>query len=147
MIYSSYPDFNKTPKEFLATIIQTLMQWPEAIIYQIADKRTGIQTKEMFPPNVAAITKIAEEIIAKGAERADLEKRYGDAQARRRPSTPPVLTPFRPFPKLWEAFADEPEIIAILDKAPSFASLDDAGRALATRGKDAARQMILPAAV
>lgn len=62
MIYSSYPDFNKTPKEFLATIMETLIQWPEAIIYQIADKRTGIQTREMFPPNVAQITKMAQEI-------------------------------------------------------------------------------------
>lgn len=53
-------------------------------------------------------------------------------------------TPFRPFPALWAAFADEPAIIAILDNPPSFAFLDDAGRALAMRGKDAARQFINP---
>ncbi len=52
--------------------------------------------------------------------------------------------PFRPFPRLWAAFQDEPEIIALLDKAPSFGFLDDAGRALAVQGKDAARKFIRP---
>lgn len=57
---------------------------------------------------------------------------------------PPVRAPFRPFPALWAAFSDEPEIIAILDAPPGFAFLDDAGRTLAIRGKDAARAFIRP---
>lgn len=122
------------------------MQWPEQIIYEIADKRNGIQTKEMFPPNVAAITKMADEVVAKLAEKVDHEKRYGDAQARKRPMLPPVRTPFRPFPALWAAFSQDAAVMAALDKAPSFGFLDDAARALATRGMDAAHQMICPVA-
>lgn len=57
---------------------------------------------------------------------------------------PAVRTPFRPFPALWAAFADEPEIIKLLDNPGSFAFLDDAGRTLAMRGKDAARAFISP---
>lgn len=53
-------------------------------------------------------------------------------------------TPFRPFPALWAAFSDEPEIIAALDGAPSFAFLDDAGRTLAVWGKERARAFIRP---
>lgn len=55
-----------------------------------------------------------------------------------------VRSPFRPFPALWAAFADEPEIIKTLDHPPGFAFLDDAARILAIRGKDAARAMISP---
>lgn len=57
---------------------------------------------------------------------------------------PPIRTPFRPFPALWEAFADDPAILAKLDNPGSFAFLDDAARTLARRGKDAARVFILP---
>lgn len=122
----------------------TLMQYPEAIIYQIADRRTGIQTRQSFPPNVAQIMEMAEEIVTKGAEKAIQEKRYGDAQARRSPATYHPRAPFRPFPALWAAFQDEPDVIAALDRAGSFGFLDDAGRTLATRGKDVARRFIMP---
>lgn len=59
---------------------------------------------------------------------------------------PPVRTPFRPFPRLWEAFADEPDIIEILDHPPGgFSFLNEASRTFAMRGKDPAREFIKPA--
>lgn len=59
----------------------------------------------------------------------------------------PTRQPFRPFPALWEAFAGEPAVIEALDRPRGgFAFLDDASRVFATRGKDAARQFILPEA-
>lgn len=147
LIYSSYPDYNKTPKEFLATMATTLMQWPESIIYQIADKRTGIQTRQEFPPNAAHLTKMAEELIAKAAEVEAHRKRYEGAQ-RRRVSQPSLFprAPFRPFPALWAAFQDDPEVMARLDSPGAFEVLDDAARALVTmpnEGKTVARRIIM----
>lgn len=52
--------------------------------------------------------------------------------------------PFRPFPRLWEAFAPEPEIVAKLDRDLfSFDQLNHFGMTHATRGVDAARKEIL----
>jgi hypothetical protein len=55
----------------------------------------------------------------------------------------PAREPFRPFPKLWEAFADDPETLAILDSGLSFDRLFGASEMLATRGKQEARATLV----
>jgi hypothetical protein len=56
--------------------------------------------------------------------------------------------PFRPYPKLWAAFADEPEMIIILDnRHPDFLQDFDRltfySKTLAMHGKEAARTEIM----
>lgn len=63
-------------------------------------------------------------------------------QENKRESAP--RPPFRPFPKLWEAFVDEPDLLDPQKNLLTFAQLFDASRALATRGKDAARTILDP---
>jgi hypothetical protein len=45
---------------------------------------------------------------------------------------------YEPFPKLWEAFRDEPELL----RSKRFDQLFDASKALAMIGKDAARTIL-----
>ncbi len=47
---------------------------------------------------------------------------------------------FKPYPKLWEAFADEPELL----KNRTFEALTGASRALAMHGKEAAIAVLRP---
>ncbi len=51
--------------------------------------------------------------------------------------------PFRPYPKLWAAFADEPAIIDALERGGlNFDHLTEASKRHAMRGKDEAREYI-----
>lgn len=50
----------------------------------------------------------------------------------------PDRTPFRPYPKLWEAFKDEPWLM----KGHTFEGLTEASRSLAMFGRDAARDVL-----
>lgn len=137
-IFSSYPDWGKAPKEYLATVIEHLSGYSDQVLAALSHKDTGIATRSKFLPTVAEIKAFANEAI----DSLNTSERY--AQARRRHAyLPAPRTPFRPFPQLWAAFQDEPEIIALLDKAPNFAVLDDIGRILATRGKEEARKAIV----
>ncbi len=54
----------------------------------------------------------------------------------------PIRKPFRPFPKLWEAFADDAEATERLNSGMSFNALFDASKALAMYGKAEARTKI-----
>jgi hypothetical protein len=112
-------------------------------------------------PEVMAILADAQAPLLRDAVRAHAER--GKAAAREvitgqkattteapviLPPTKRPEGPFRPYPKLWEAFADEPEMIIILDNRhpdhlQSFESLTQYSKTLAVRGKEAAREEIL----
>lgn len=137
-IFSSYPDYGKAPKEYLATVIDYLATLPPYVLNALADKRLGIATKSTYMPTIAEI-KVAADLAIDSRNQA---LRYEAIQRRKLPLLKGPRTPFRPFPALWAAFSDEPTMVKVLDEAPTFAFLDDAARALATRGKEAARQII-----
>lgn len=114
------------------------------VLDALADRKTGIATETMLMPSVYQIAEFAKKAIADRALKEGQEARYARAQAQRSPARYVKPPPFRPFPRLWEAFADEPAVIQALDNPGSFGFLDDASRLLATRGKDKARAFILP---
>lgn len=140
-ILSSYPDYGKAPKEYIASVTEYLAGLPDFVVTRMADRHLGIAAKCQFLPTIADLKAYADAVLEMRARQV----RYAGLQDRR-PASAPVRKPFRPFPKLWEAFADEPEIIAQLDKARSFDFLFDASRIFAMRGKDAARKLISPPA-
>lgn len=110
----------------------------------LADRKNGIATTTLLMPSVYQIAEFAKKAIADRALKENQEERYRGAQARRSPAVYVRSGPFRPFPKLWEAFADDPEATAALDNPGSFAFLDDVGRVFATRGKHVARELLVP---
>lgn len=143
-IFSSFPDYGKAPKEYIASLIEFIAQYPEHIIRALGDPHKGIAVHQSFLPTKPEIKAFADHLIGAQTKadeytQLDRRKRYSQMTA-----LPRYRTPFRPFPALWAAFADEPAIIKLLDEAASFAFLDDAGRTLAMRGKAAAREIIDP---
>jgi hypothetical protein len=137
-IFSSYPDYGKAPKEYLASVIEYLALLPDYVVAKLADRQTGIATKSQYLPTIAEIKIAADTIMEDRAK----EVRYANLQSRRI-ALPSYRVPFRPFPKLWGAFADEPAVIKLLDHPGSFDFLNVASRTLATQGKEAARTFIL----
>lgn len=139
-IFTRYPNPKAGP-EYLVELVNTLAEQPQWIVDRVADRLLGITAKHReFLPGIGQVI----EMINGLREMEDRYARYGDLQARRRPISSPALKPFRPFPRLWEAFAGEPEILDKLDHPGSFDFLDNASRIFATRGLAAARAFIDP---
>lgn len=136
LIYSSYRDDARLTDDFMLMVKSALLDCNVEELEALCSPTQGLASLHTFPPGLAEI--------------ANFRKKWrAHWQILSRPT--PKLTPFsyqrtkfRPFPRLWEAFADEPKIIAILDNAPLFAFLEDASRTLARWGKDRARAYIDP---
>lgn len=143
-IYASYPDYGKVAPDFVQAVATHLNSYYSTpwVLDRLADPRTGIATTTLLMPSVSQLRDFAMKAID---ERAKFE-RYHEVQKRKQTYSAPsarAREPFRPFPKLWAAFADEPAIVDRLDWIGfTFAQLDNFGRTHATRGIDAARVAI-----
>jgi hypothetical protein len=139
-IFARYPNPKAGP-EYLVELTNCLAEHPQWIVDRLADRYLGITAKHKeFAPSIGSVI----EAIGSYHEMKKRSAYYADAQSRRPGHSAPVRTPFRPFPRLWEAFAGEPEVIDALDHAETFDRLSDISRTFATRGKEAARKLILP---
>lgn len=138
-IFARYPNPKAGP-EYLVELTNSLAEQPTWIVDRIADRHLGITFKhKSFAPSIGDVLDMAASLKEMEARHA----RYSEAQRRFAPRSAPVLQPFRPYPKLWEAFTDEPEVIEALDHS-TFEVMTEASKRLAVRGKDAARTYILP---
>lgn len=73
MILSCYPDYGKTSPQYIARITEAMATFPEWVLVEMCNLRTGIPATCEFLPTVAAITKAGEEIMS--ARERDIEAR------------------------------------------------------------------------
>lgn len=130
---SAYPDYGKASPEYLLSVTEVLANYPEHIQARLADHMSGVPSKSEFLPSIAAIVKLGDEM----ASRDGVANRYQDLK---RNAVPQIeyKGAYVPFPKLWEAFRDELDLL----RGKRFDQLDDASKALATQGKDRARDIL-----
>jgi hypothetical protein len=79
MILSCYPDYGKTSPQYIARITEAMATFPEWVLVEMCNLRTGIPATCEFLPTVAAIAKAGEEIMA--AKEQDIEHRQQEAEA------------------------------------------------------------------
>lgn len=129
-ILSRYPDYGKSPPEYLAGIAELLADIPPENLRVMVDPRIGISAKHKFLPTQADILEFDEQIEARRYATRDL--RQG-----RVPEPIGLGVKAMPFPKLAAAFKDQPHLLQ-----RSFDCLFDASKALATQGRDAAETIL-----
>lgn len=107
-ILNSYPDYAKSTPAYTAGIVEVLARYPQAIQEALADPMRGVRSRCTFLPTIADIVKIGDEFTAEQARQADSRKRYAGLH---RTPVEYHATSFNPFPKLTEAFYDEPHLL------------------------------------
>lgn len=101
--------------------------------------KTGITSKTAFLPtnaDIQALLREEEERKAKFKPTNSGYQRFASVVTER--DVTRDTAPFRPFPKLWEAFSEEPWLM----KGHTFERLWEASRSLAMFGKEAARDVL-----
>jgi hypothetical protein len=135
----SYPDYGKAPPEFLLTMAETLSYLSEEEVAAVLDPRTGVTSKTEFLPTNKHIQEVVREHHDRKAGFAPSTSGYQRFESVcTEKDLRPDKTPFRPFPKLWTVFKDEPDLM----KGHTFEVLWDASRSLAMFSKDAARDVL-----
>ena len=129
-ILSRFPDYGKSPPEYLAGMSELLSTFPADMLRTMTDPRIGISAKHKFSPTQADVIEFADHLRQKRESVRDL--RQG-----RVPEPIGLGVKAMPFPKLWAAFADEPHLLH-----RNFEMLADAARSLAMHGKDEARNIL-----
>lgn len=138
-ILSSYPDYGKAPPEYGVNLAEYLSFLTQDEIAAVMDPKHGVTARCQFLPtnaDIQACLKDSQERREKFTPTNSGYQRFGSV------CTPndakPDKTPFRPYPRLWEAFGDEPWLL----KGHSFETLTEASRSLAMFGKDSARDVL-----
>lgn len=149
-ILACYPDYGKAPPEFVASFIATLEGHSVDDLERMSDRHTGLPARHPhYLPTVGDIAAFAEILRKQRADRADRD-RYAELRELPRMSMeeyaiqrgrPPGR--FRPFPKLWEEFAGDAEVMKQLDTCLAFDTLAEASRGLAVSGPAAARATLM----
>ena len=129
----AFPDYGKSPPEYVASIVNLLAEYPAHIQERLADVRFGIPSKTDFLPTPKNITEFAEKHLQAEREAADHYQRFAG-----RVKIEGTKTPFRPFPQLWAEFGNEFMDAQTRDQKISFESLDAACKALVCQGREAA---------
>lgn len=139
-IFARYPNPKAGP-EYLVELVNCLAEQPQWIVDRLADRHLGINAKHaQFVPSIGDVL----DMISRVKEMEERRQRYGEAQKRFAPRSAAIIKAFRPYPRLWEAFAGDAEAIEALDSAASFDWLTEASKRLVARGKDEARKFICP---
>lgn len=127
---------------FVDKLIDVLADYPAEIVERLVDPKRGLPRQFARMPSLKEIADAAEKLAAQDHDR----QRYRDMPAKPlRYSTieAPPREPFRPFPKLWEAFAADREVMAALDSHLPFPQVEAASRALARSGPTEARAVLV----
>lgn len=128
-ILSRYPDYGKAAPEYLASIAELLADIPPENLKVMVDKYIGISARCKYLPTHADFVEFDEKLEARRFATRDLRQgRVAEPVKSQKPM---------PFPKLWEAFKDEPHLLQT-----TFDRLFDASRLLATEGVSAARNAL-----
>ena len=138
-ILTSYPDYGKAPPEYGVNLAEYLSYLTEEEVAIVMNPKHGITAKTQFLPTNAEIQALLREHEEKRSQFRPAHTSYSRFES--------VCTekdlgsdrgPFRPFPKLWAAFSDEPWLM----KGHTFETLSEASRSLVRLGKDAARDVL-----
>lgn len=138
-ILTSYPDYGKAPPEYAVNLAEYLSFLTEDEIRVVMHPKTGITSKTSFLPTNADIQALLREHEEQKAKFRPTTSGYQRFESVVSPSDGVKDTaPFRPFPKLWAAFYEEPWLM----KGHTFDMLWEASRSLGMFGKDAARDVL-----
>lgn len=138
-ILTSYPDYGKAPPEYGVNLAEYLSYLTEDEIAVVMHPKTGITSKTTFLPTNAEIQALLREHEEKQRQFKPTNSGYQRFESVVTPSDGVKdTTPFRPFPKLWAAFSEEPWLM----KGHTFEFLWEASRSLGMLGKDAARDVL-----
>lgn len=136
-LMSSFPDYGKAPPDYMVALMECLTWLSPEEMGWVMDPRNGLATTTKFLPTPGDV----HEFLRAKRERAEQFKPIpprGLTKFEPSNTPPPKYGEFRPFPKLWEAFASEPDLL----QGKTFDQLSDASKALATQGKDRARDIL-----
>jgi hypothetical protein len=132
-ILRAFPDYGKSPPEYVASLVQLMCEYPVHIQEKCADLRRGVASKTDFLPTIKTISEMADGFVRDEAKAKSFAGRFSG-----RSVLPHEQAPFVPFPQLWRAFENEPDLFV----GRSFDTLDDACKDLVTQGHDAARVIL-----
>lgn len=138
-ILGSYPDYGKAPPEYVVNLAEYLSFLTPDELGVVMHPKTGITSRTSYLPTNAEIQALLREHEEKQRQFKPSNSGYQRfASVVTEQDARPDKTPFRPYPKLWEAFADEPWLL----KSHTFETLTEASRSLAMFGKEAARDVL-----
>jgi hypothetical protein len=83
MILSCYPDYGKTSPEYIMRITETLATFPEWVLVEMCDLRTGVSAQCEFLPTVAAITTAGESIMRQRELLIEQQKQADEAEVKK----------------------------------------------------------------
>lgn len=137
-ILTSYPDYGKAPPEYVVNLAEYLSFLTVEEIAVVMHPKSGITARTAYLPTNADIQALLKESEAKRDQFKShtTYQRFKSVCAEK--DAAPDKTPFRPYPKLWAEFADEPWLM----KGHTFETLTEASRSLAMFGKDSARDVL-----
>lgn len=137
-ILTSYPDYGKAPPEYAVNLAEHLSFLTEDEIALVMHPKHGITVRSAYLPTNADIQTLLREHEQKRTQ-FQSHTAYQRFESVCTPQdAAPDRTPFRPYPKLWAEFKDEPWLM----KGHAFEVLTEASRSLAMFGKDAARDVL-----
>lgn len=129
-IVTRYPEYGKAPPEYLAGLAKLMATYPDDMLATMTDIRIGISARYKFLPTPAEVVEFGERLEEKREALRDIRK--GRVPEPIGNSGKPT-----PFPRLFAAFREEPDMLV-----KTFETLADASRALATQGHEAARAIL-----
>lgn len=137
---SAFPDYLKSPPEYLLTMTELMASYPEHIQRAICDVKTGLASKEEFLPSSKKVTDFADRLQADEAK----YEHYGAIKkgfSFKALESGVVRAKYHcPFPKLEAALAAEGETDLLINK--NFDELWFASRTHATEGLHNAKEML-----
>lgn len=138
-ILTSYPDYGKAPPEYGVNLAEYLSYLTNEEIAVVMHPKTGITAKTPYLPTNAEI----QALLRADEERREKYRQSNSGYQRFQSvvTKEDVMrdnTPYRPFPKLWAAFREEPWLM----KGHTFETLSEASRSLALLGLEAARDVL-----
>ena len=153
VIYSGYKDDPRLTSELMSVVKVSFQDCNIAELEALMSPTDGLAARCQWPPTLYDIATFRKERSDKLIDRLNFEQRHPvERKSRLRPFEY-RSAPFRPYPKLWDAFATEAEIIDRLESripphpypGMTFDKVTQASKLLATKGIDEARKYIIAA--
>ncbi len=138
MMLRAFPDYGKSPPEYVASITALLAEYPANIQERLANTRFGVPSKTEFLPTPKIITELAEKWMQHEREMSSLDAKFTGRIAR--DITP--RAPFRPFPQLWAEFGSDFMDSRVRDGI-QFEVLESACQSLVVNGRSVAETILL----
>lgn len=129
---SSFPDYLKSPPEYLLTMTELLASYPEHIQRGVCDVKTGVASKEEFLPSTKKVIEFAERLQAEEAKYSHYSQIKKGFSFKAIASNVPRGKYHCPFPKLEIALEAQGQTDLLINK--NFDELWFASQACAVYG-------------